>query len=143
MFLNSIKKMVSKKNEKILREQIGPAVTVIASNTRVRGSIDGQDTLRISGYFKGDIHCSRMVWIDPDGCIDGSIIARRVINEGEIKGNILSAEQVEIRSKGRMLGDITATKIVIAKGCLFDGEATIRKEDNPIVGQKEQSGDML
>ena len=141
--VNRFKKLFLKKDEKILREQIGPSVTVIASGTEIKGSIDGQDTLRISGYFVGDIHCARMVWIDPDGRVDGTIIARRVINEGEIKGNIVSAEQVEIRSKGRMIGDITAAKIVIAHGCLFDGEATIQKEDNPIVGHKEQSGDKL
>ena len=132
MVFKRLKKMFSKKDEKILREQIGPAVTVIASGTKIKGAIEGQDTLRISGYFNGDINCGRMVWIDPDGRVKGNIIARRVVNEGEINGNIESAEQVEIRSNGRMIGDIKAVKIVIAPGCLFDGKATILKEDHPL-----------
>lgn len=141
MSVNRFKKLFLKKDEKILREQIGPSVTVIASGTGIKGSIDGQDTLRISGHFEGDIHCARMVWIDPDGRVDGTITARRVINEGEIKGNIISAEQVEIRSNGKMIGDIKAAKIAIAQGCLFDGEATILKEDSLIAGYREPNGD--
>jgi cytoskeletal protein CcmA (bactofilin family) len=130
MFFNLFKKFISKNDEKILKEQVGPAVTVIAPGTEIKGEIRGQDTLRISGYLEGNINCKRMVWIDQSGKIDGNIHARRVINEGEINGNIDSAERVEIRSNGRMIGNINAAKIMIAQGCLFDGEAHILEKDD-------------
>jgi cytoskeletal protein CcmA (bactofilin family) len=119
-------------DEKELEDEIGSAVTVISPNIRFTGNIKGEDTLRISGYFKGKIHCRRMVWVEKTGRIEGTVHARRVIIEGEINGNIESADHVELRSNGRMIGDINASKITVAQGCFFDGQAKIlRKEKSP------------
>ncbi len=132
MILKKNKSKFIKIDEKVLEDEVGSAVTVIASNTRFTGKIKGEDTLRISGYFKGEIDCKRMVWVDKTGKIEGMVTARRVIIEGEINGNIESANHVELRSNGRMIGDINAVKISVAKGCLFDGQAKIRqKEKSP------------
>ncbi|MBW2589853.1 MAG: polymer-forming cytoskeletal protein [Deltaproteobacteria bacterium] len=131
MILKNKNKFI-KIDEKVLEDEVGSTVTVIASNTRFTGKIKGEDTLRISGYFKGDIDCKRMVWVDKTGRIEGTVYARRVIIEGEINGNIKSSDHVELRSNGRMIGDINAAKITVAKGCLFDGQARIlRKEKSP------------
>jgi len=132
MILNKNKNKFIKIDEKELEDEVGSAVTVIASNTRFTGKIKGEDTLRISGYFKGEIHCKRMVWVDKTGRIEGTVYARRVIIEGEINGCIESADHVELRSNGRMIGDINAGKITVAQGCFFDGQAKIlRKEKSP------------
>ena len=132
MILKKNKSKFIKIDEKVIENEVGSAVTVIASNTRFTGKIKGEDTLRISGYFKGEIDCKRMVWVDKTGKIEGTVTARRVIIEGEINGNIESADHVELRSNGRMIGDINAVKISVAKGCLFDGQAKIRqKEKSP------------
>ena len=132
MILNKNKNKFIKIDEKEIEDEVGSAVTVIASNTRFTGKIKGEDTLRISGYFKGEIHCRRMVWVDKTGRIEGTVYARRVIIEGEINGCIVSADHVELRSNGRMIGDINAGKITVAQGCFFDGQAKIiRKEKSP------------
>ena len=131
IFKNNKTKFI-KIDEKALEDEVGSAVTVIASDTHFTGHIKGENTLRISGYFKGEIDCGRLVWIEKTGRIEGIINARRVIIEGEIHGNIESADLVELRSKGRMIGDINAGKITVAQGCFFDGQAKIlRKENGP------------
>ena len=130
MILNKNKSKFIKINEKVLEDEVGSSVTAIASNTRFTGKIKGEDTLRISGYFKGEIDCKRMVWVEKTGRLEGTVNARRVIIEGEINGNIESADHVELRSNGRMTGDINAAKITVAKGCLFDGQARILQKEN-------------
>ncbi len=129
MILKKNKSKFIKIDEKVLEDEVGSAVTVIASNTRFTGKIKGEDTLRISGYFKGEIHCRRMVWVDKTGRIEGTVNARRVIIEGEINGCIESADHVELRSNGRMIGDINAGKITVAQGCFFDGQAKILRKE--------------
>lgn len=132
MILKKNKNKFIKIDEKVLEDEVGSAVTVVASNTRFTGKIKGEDTLRISGYFNGEINCRRMVWVEKTGKVEGTVNARRVIIEGEINGNIESADHVDLRSNGRMIGDINAVKITVAKGCLFDGQAKIiRKEKSP------------
>jgi len=132
MIFNKNKGKFIKIDQKSLEDEVGSAVTVIASDTRFTGNMKGENTLRISGYFQGDIDCKRMVWIEKTGRIEGTVSARRVIVEGEIKGCIESADHVELRSNGRMIGDINAGKITVAQGCFFDGQAKIlRKENGP------------
>jgi cytoskeletal protein CcmA (bactofilin family) len=109
--------------EKELEKEVGAAITVIAPDTVFNGTLTGQDTVRIAGRFEGTIDCRRLLWVEPGGRVQGTVVAKRVINEGEIVGDILSAEQVEVRSNGRMVGNIHAVKITVAPGSVFDGEA--------------------
>ena len=129
MILKKNKSKFIKIDEKVLEDEVGSAVTVIASNTRFTGKIQVEDTLRISGYFKGEINCRRMVWVEKTGRIEGTVNARRVVIEGEINGKIESADHVELRSNGRMIGDINAGKITVAQGCFFDGQAKILRKE--------------
>ena len=125
MLFRKTKASVSQKEESELAREIGPAVTVIAPGTVFKGVVTGEDTLRVSGSVQGDIDCRRMVWVDRNGCVNGSVTARRVIIEGEVNGDIQSAERVEIRTNGRMIGNIYAAHITVDPGCFFDGEARI------------------
>ena len=133
MFFDAFKKLFTNDDKKKLKEKIGPSVSVIAPGTEINGTVKGQDTLRISGYLKGNISCKRMVWLDRSGRVDGDIIAERVINEGEIHGNIDATGKVEIRSYGSMIGNISAAKIIVGQGCLFDGKARILQKDEESV----------
>ena len=40
---------------------------------------------------------------------------------GRVTGNVVARERVEVRSNGRMIGDIKAPRIVIADGASFKG----------------------
>ena len=125
MLFRKSKNAASRKEAVELTREIGPAVTVIAPDTLFKGTVSGEDTLRISGTVQGEIDCKRMVWVDQNGCVNGHITARRVIIEGEVNGDVQNAEKVEIRSNGKMTGDIYAANITIDQGCFFDGEARI------------------
>jgi len=124
--------MFSKKDKKRLEDRDGQRATVIASNTKFEGAISGQDTIRIAGSFKGEITCESMLWVEKGGKMNGPVNARWVIIEGEINGDVEATEQIELRSEGRVIGDISAAKIAIAQGCFFDGKArTLNIKDTP------------
>jgi cytoskeletal protein CcmA (bactofilin family) len=123
MGVKGYRKLFSGEQGKDLEKEVGEAITVIAPDTVFNGTLTGRDTIRIAGSFEGTIDCKRLLWVEPGGRVKGSLVAKRVINEGEIVGDILSAEQVEIRSNGSMLGNIHAVKITVAPGSHFDGEA--------------------
>jgi cytoskeletal protein CcmA (bactofilin family) len=125
MGLKKNREFLAGRQETDLEEEVGSAITVIAPDTAFNGTLTGQDTVRIAGRFEGTIDCRRLLWVEPGGRVQGTISAKRVINEGEIEGDIVAAEQVEVRSNGRMVGNIHAVKITVAPGSLFDGEARI------------------
>lgn len=126
-----------------LEDKVGPPESVIAPNTKFKGTIKGYDSVRISGLFNGKINCEQLVKIDKGGKVVGTINSAGVIIEGEIKGDIISAEHVEIRSEGHVIGNITTNKIAVAEGSFFQGEIQMPgKEDKPFSFiEKRNSGD--
>ena len=108
-------------------DQVESSGTVIANDTRFKGTITCRDQILVAGIVEGDIDCGGIVWIAKRGKVYANVYARKVIVEGEINGNIESAEYVEIKSEGRLIGNLKAAKIRMAPGCYFDGEVTMQK----------------
>ena len=57
------------------------------------------------------------------GKIDSDIHVRSIICKGEILGNIIAEERVEIFSSGKVYGDIWAPVVVEKKGLFLKGIA--------------------
>ena len=107
--------------------QVESSGTVIANDTRFKGTITCRDQILVAGIVEGDIDCGGIVWIAKKGKIYANVYARKVIVEGEINGNIESAEYVELKSEGRLIGNLKAAKIRLAPGCYFDGEVSMQR----------------
>ena len=108
-------------------DQLESSGTVIANDTRFKGTITCREQILVAGIVEGDIDCGGIVWIAKKGKIYANVYARKVIVEGEINGNIESAEYVELKSEGRLIGNLKASKIRMAPGCYFDGEVTMQR----------------
>lgn len=106
---------------------VDSSATVIASDTRFKGTITCRNQILVAGIVEGDIDCGGILRIANKGKIIANVYARTVIIEGEINGNIESAEYVELRSQGRLIGNLKAAKIRMAPGCYFDGEVTMQR----------------
>ncbi len=126
-----------------LEDKVGPTESIIPPGTKFKGTIIGSEGVRISGQFEGKIKSERLVRIEKEGRIDGTINSPYVIIEGKLNGNIESAEQVELRIEGRVIGNINTAKIAIAEGSSLQGEVRVsRKEDKPIIfAEKRKVGD--
>lgn len=114
--------MLPNKEEKRLEQQMGPDVNIITEGTVLKGNIKSKDSVRLSGKLEGDIDCEKMIWISKSGKVSGMIRAWGAIVEGEISGNMELVKQLELRSAGRIVGDIISAKIAMAEGCFYDGE---------------------
>jgi len=114
--------MSPNKEEKRLEQQMGPDVNMVTEGTVLKGNIKAKDSIRMSGKLEGDIDCEKLVWISKSGKVEGMIKALGAIVEGEIYGNMELAKQLELRSTGRITGDIVSAKIAMAEGCFYEGE---------------------
>lgn len=114
--------MVPDKEKRRLEQQMGSDVTIITEGTLLTGNIKSKNSIRMLGKLEGDIECEGLIWVHQSGRIDGMIKAMGAIVEGEINGNMALLKQLELRSTGRIVGDITSAKIAMAEGCFYDGE---------------------
>lgn len=100
---------------RVERATIGRSITI-------RGDVTGDEDLLIQGRVEGSIDLKQhAVTIGSEGEVKANIVGRTVIVEGGVEGDIKSEEQVVLRSTARVLGDITAPRLVLEDGARFRG----------------------
>jgi cytoskeletal protein CcmA (bactofilin family) len=111
-----------------------PSVQIVERITSVlgagiiwQGSITGSGGVRVEGTYEGPIALKGLLVVGETGKVTcENVRAANVIVAGAIKGNI-TAQKVEIRSSGRVWGDIITTAFATEEGAFLRGQ--IRMED--------------
>ena len=93
----------------------------LGKDTVLEGKLIFKGTFNLDCNFKGDISAPGTLIIGEKGKIDSNIHVTSIICKGEIIGNIIAEERVEILSSGRVYGDIWAPIVVVKKGAIFEG----------------------
>jgi cytoskeletal protein CcmA (bactofilin family) len=102
-----------------------------------QGSLIGSGGVRVEGTFEGQIALKGLLVIGETGKVTcENVRAATVIVAGAVKGNI-TAQKVEIRSSGRVWGNIVTTAFATEEGAFLRGQ--IRMEDAVDLGLDEIS----
>lgn len=101
--------------------------TILGFGSRVEGSIEFQNTMRLDGNVKGKI-CSNSgtVIIGEKAVVDAEIMVDVAIIMGEVNGVINASERIEIYPPGRVVGDIQAPTVLIEAGVIFNGNCVMK-----------------
>lgn len=106
--------------------------SVLGAGISWKGSLSGSGGLRIEGAFDGDIVLRGTVVVGEGGRVTCEHLrANTVIIAGMVKGNI-TAEKVEIRSTGRVWGDVVTAAFATEEGAYLRGQ--IRMEESIDLG---------
>ncbi len=121
------------------REDITPSTSTDTSapTTRVtsvlgpgiawKGAISGSGGVRIEGAFDGNIHFRGMLVIGETGRVTCEHVqANTIIVAGALRGNI-TAQKVEIRSTGRVWGDVVTSAFATEEGAFLRGQITMEE----------------
>ncbi|EMJ89839.1 bactofilin family protein [Leptospira kirschneri] len=101
--------------------EYGVISTVLGRETSFSGILNFQKPLEISGEFQGEIESDGFLLISEGAKIRANIKAGTVIVGGEITGNVIATEKLEMLSTGKVNGNIKTSKLQIADGVIFDG----------------------
>ena len=101
--------------------------SVLGAGIIWQGSIGGSGGVRIEGVFEGQIALKGLLVVGETGKVTcENVRAANVIVAGAVKGNV-TAQKVEIRSSGRVWGDIVTAAFATEEGAFLRGQ--IRMED--------------
>jgi cytoskeletal protein CcmA (bactofilin family) len=101
--------------------------SVLGAGVIWQGNLSGTGGVRLEGIFEGQIALKGLLVVGETGKLNcEDVRATSVIVAGAVKGNI-SAQKVEIRSSGRVWGDIVTTAFATEEGAFLRGQ--IRMED--------------
>jgi cytoskeletal protein CcmA (bactofilin family) len=96
--------------------------SMIGKSIVIKGEITSSDPLYIDGCVEGLINApANRVTIGKEGKVKADISAREVVIMGDVYGNLIGGDRVEIRSDGSLRGDLTAHRICIEDGAFLKG----------------------
>jgi len=111
----------------------GPVATttIIANGNQIEGTITGAGDIQIEGKMDGKIDATGTVRVAPQGRVKGSLAACTVVVAGNVYGDILAGETIELEASATVEGDITAPRIRVAEGATFDGQVHMKSPAPP------------
>ena len=102
--------------------------TLIGITTEMKGDIAFSGGLRIDGKVKGNITArsddNSTLVLSENAVVTGDVSVTHMIVNGKIKGNVRSAERLELQPKAEINGDITYKVLEIAAGAQLNGTMT-------------------
>ncbi len=124
-----------KKNPSTAQPQPGGAIervtSVLGPGINWRGNLRGSGGIRIEGTFEGEIQIRGMVVVGETGRVTCmNLRANTVVVAGTVRGNI-TAERLEIRSTGRVWGDVSVVGFSTEEGAFLRGQ--VRMEEKVII----------
>jgi cytoskeletal protein CcmA (bactofilin family) len=101
----------------------------IGKSVVIKGELSGSEDLTIEGLVEGKIELKdNVLTIGPNGKIKAQVVAKALIVQGEVNGNINAGEKVEIRDGGAVDGDIVSPRVAIADGAHFRGSVDMQRK---------------
>ena len=108
--------------------------SVLGPGINWRGSLRGSGGVRIEGTFEGDMQIRGMIVVGETGRVTCmNMRANTIVVEGTVRGNI-TAEKLEIRSTGRVWGDVSVISFSTEDGAFLRGQ--VRMEEKVIIEQQ-------
>lgn len=92
-----------------------------------KGNLRGSGGVRVEGAFEGDVNLRGLMVIGETGRVTcENLKANSVIVAGTVNGSI-TAEKLDIRSTGRVWGDVTVVALATEEGAFLRGQ--VRMEE--------------
>ena len=110
-------------------------IAFLGRETEFEGKLTFSGTIRIDGHFRGEILAEGNLLVGEDGIVEANIHISNIVINGEVHGNIIADQRVDIRAPGKVFGDILAPVIVMEEGVLFEGNCRmhqVEKIDNRV-----------
>jgi cytoskeletal protein CcmA (bactofilin family) len=124
--------MFKRREEPVQNLEAVPAqvrvTSILGEDTSWKGELTGIGGIRIEGLFEGKIDLDGLIIIDQKGRVESDLIkADTVIVGGSVRSDIY-AKRVDIRSTGRVWGDVTTIRFSTEEGAYLRGKIQMEEE---------------
>lgn len=96
---------------------------VIEKGCEFEGKLIFEGTVRIGGIFKGEIITNDVLIVGEGARVNANIEAGTVIINGEVIGNVVAKNRVEIHRPAIFKGNIATPSLMVDEGVIFEGRS--------------------
>lgn len=105
--------------------------TVIAKDLVVTGRLSGEGVVQIEGAVEGEVSLKGYVIVTATGRVRGPVEADVIRVAGEVEGNLISHDHIQLERTGVISGDVTTVSFVIENGGRLNGRTTMLLPEQP------------
>lgn len=99
--------------------------TYIASDCEFSGTLTLKGSARIDGRIEGTISLAGDLVVGPSAVIKATVQANTISISGEVRGDVLAREGLELCSTARLFGNIYTQQLKIDQGAQFVGSSRL------------------
>ena len=108
-------------------------VVVVGKTAVFNGILKFKTTLRLQGKFKGTIDASGALIVDKDAVVEADRITVSSLTVfGTVIGAVHAIDKVDMHSGAHVRGDLSAARLRIADGVLFEGQCSMTGVDKEV-----------
>ncbi len=117
--------MFTNKNEAMVKNDLTPAINMIASGTTITGDIQSKGDIRVDGTLKGSINTEGKVVLGANGAIEGDVVCQNADVSGTINAKITVSKLLSLKATAKLNGDIVTNKLSVEPGATFTGSCSM------------------
>jgi len=108
-------------------------IVVLGKTTKFTGILKFKTTLKIQGSFSGSIEADGNLIVDKDAVVDADhITVSSLTVYGSVSGTVQANDKVDMKSGAKVHGDVSAARLRIADGVLFEGKCKMTNVEKDI-----------
>jgi cytoskeletal protein CcmA (bactofilin family) len=101
----------------------------IGQSLFIKGEVSGSEDLTVDGRVEGRIDLKdHNLTIGPNGKVHADVHAKNITIVGEVTGNVVADEKVDLTDSGRLVGDIRSPRIAVSDGAQFKGSVDMMQQ---------------
>lgn len=132
--------LLKRNNKKEVQEA---SERVLEIDAKMQGSLSFKDPVNIviNGSFEGTLDTLGILTIGENAVVKAEIKGEAVILKGELVGDVIVTESLEIHSKARVIGDIQTPILSMQKGAILQGQVSMVESQTTV--ETDDSGSAL
>jgi cytoskeletal protein CcmA (bactofilin family) len=109
-------------------KEIEKLKSFLGAESEFQGELTAKGVLRMDGVVTGKVQADQVI-MSETAVLKGDIVAKRIIVGGRVEGSLRAQDLVEIRSKGKVKGEIFTNKFLVMEGGEINGQIEMRADE--------------
>lgn len=121
-------------------EAATPQVTLLAEGTHLDGTLEATQDVRVAGRVTGRVRAGGRIIVAAGGHVEGDLEAAGAEIAGTVLGDVTVSERLVLRPTARLEGHVTAGRLIVEEGAIFNGECRTGAIPAPVVEPAATNG---
>ena len=108
--------------------QMAGSRAYLDQGSKISGKLEFEGPAQIEGQVDGEMSAKDSLMIGENAVVTAQIKALSIIVAGKLSGEIIASERIELRPSAKVSGNLTAPKLIVHEGAIFEGNCAMQPE---------------